>query len=157
MMLEVAPETQDRSRLGVRRVLRFVAACLLAGTIILNLTGFSESVNQLPNRDLDEIFLWENYLTPIRIALLTAQYRDGIVGYMPGNVLRGHPHTDRESIDWALVRFVMIPWRVVQDTIDAPFVIVDFRGQDPDIPAGFRTLYQSPEGLFLLKRSPSSR
>jgi hypothetical protein len=72
---------------------------------------------------------------------------------MPAGVLQGRPNTVRDDDQWILTRYVMIPWNVRRDTLDAPYVLVDgTRTSTPvETPAGFAGIYASANGLAVLK------
>ena len=54
----------------------------------------------------------------------------------------------------AVLYYAAIPLNVVPDKLDAPFVLADFAlGGSPDqLPEGFEKVYDSGNGLLLLKR-----
>jgi hypothetical protein len=61
--------------------------------------------------------------------------------------LQGKPRTEREDVDWVQVR--LIPLNVLQDTLEAPYVIAETsRGVD-----GFATIYNPNNGWVLLKKA----
>jgi hypothetical protein len=85
---------------------------------------------------------------------MKAGYWLGDVGYMPAGVLHGYPRTLDDDQQWVVVRYVMIPWNILQDTLSAPYVLVDStRSKTPvETPQGFIKIYDSTNGLVVLKK-----
>jgi hypothetical protein len=106
-------------------------------------------------RNQDDVVLLERRMIGIRNALLGVGYRGGDIGYMPAGVLNGNPRTERESTRWVQARYVMIPWNLLEDTMSAPYVIVDasLNADQPRLPEGFVKLYDSGDGLILLQQT----
>src|SRR4051812_28983881 len=128
--------------------LRYIAAAVLVVCAFVNLGQFVKDIFTFPPRQTDDRIIWEQRLTGIRNALRKAEYTSGNIGYMPAGVLRGNPRTDREDVDWVQVRYAMIPLNVVQDSLNAPYVIAE----SSDDVEGFDTLYDGHNGLILLQR-----
>jgi hypothetical protein len=104
-------------------------------------------------READVAVISEDQLRFVRDVLMKAGYWRGDVGYMPAGVLRGQPPTQRDDDQWILTRYVMIPWNIRRDNLDAPYVLVDgTRTSTPvETPAGFARIYASANGLVLFK------
>ena len=134
----------------MRSALCRLATVVLVAVACVNIWHFNQYVSNLPPRASDDRIIWERRLSGIRVALWKAGYHSGNVGYMPAGVLKGNPRTSRENVDWVQVRYAMIPLNVLQDTLEAPFVVAEFPG-DLD---GFSTLYDARNGLVLLQRKP---
>jgi len=98
----------------------------------------------------------EQRLTGIRNALVEARYPASDLGYMPAGVLNGNPKTEKQAERFVRLRYVMIPWNLIENSIAPPYVILDssIDGVDAAIPAGFAKLYDSGDGLALLQRTP---
>ena len=129
-------------------ILRWLAAAVLIVCAFVNLGQFIEDIFTFPPRQTDDRVLWEQRLTGIRNALRKANYNSGNVGYMPAGVLQGKERTDREDVDWVQVRYAMIPLNVLQDSLDAPYVIAESSsGVD-----GFETVFDGRNGLILLQK-----
>jgi hypothetical protein len=133
----------------MRSILCYAAGIVVVVISCVNVLHFNGYVSNLPPRHLDERFIWEQRLAGIRAVLSEAGYNKGDVGYMPAGVLQGHPRTDREVVDWIQVRYAMIPLNVVQDTLEAQFVVAEFSG---DL-EGFTKLYDARNGWALFRRN----
>ena len=72
----------------------------------------------------------------------------GNIGYMPAGVLQGKRRTEREDVDWVQVRYAMIPLNVLQDSLDAPYVIAE----SSHAVDGFETIYDGGNGWILLQK-----
>jgi hypothetical protein len=105
-------------------------------------------------READDAAIAEDRLRFIRDALMKAGYWRGNIGYMPEGVLSGHARTNADDTQWAVVRYVLIPWNVVQDSLEPPFVLVDARrtGRETETPQGFTKVYDSRDGLTLFRK-----
>lgn len=115
----------------------------------VNIWQFNQNVWNLPPRESDHRIIWEQRLSGIREALRSAGYARGNIGYMPAGVLQGKPRTEREGVDWVQVRYAMIPLNVLQDTLDAPYVVAESSGSLE----GFTTVYDPHNGWVLLQRN----
>ena len=137
----------------IRSVLRSLAAATIVFSAAVNLWRSVSDLRYYPAPGKDDVSVWEDRLFGIRGALIRAHFRSGDIGFMPGGVLNGRPRTPLEHRNWAEASYVLIPLNLKQDSLDAPFVIVDFLGEsDRQIPEGFTTVYEEPDGLVLLKR-----
>jgi hypothetical protein len=105
-------------------------------------------------READDVVVAEDRLRYVRDALMKAGYWRGDVGYMPVGVLSGHPRTTKADQYWRITRYVMIPWNIIQDSLSPPYVLLDGTGSDLAIntPKGFTRIYDSMNGLVLLKK-----
>src|SRR5262245_1220581 len=133
---------------SLRARLAYVAGVFLILSSVVNLWHFNSYVANLPSRESDHRVIWENRLSGIRNALKMAGYNSGNIGYMPAGVLKGKPRTEREDVDWVQVRYAMIPLNVLQDSLDAPFVIAE----STQAVEGFTTLYDGRNGWVLLQK-----
>lgn len=136
-------------------VLRTVTGAALVGIAFVNLWMANKSLSYVKPRREDAVVVWEDRLRYFRNELMKAGYFRGDVGYMPGGVLQGGTRTLAEDIDWVQARYVMIPWNLLQDNMNAPYVIVDFsrRGGPFEIPPAFIKVYDSKDGLTLLRKT----
>lgn len=132
----------------MRSGLRYLAAIVLVACACVNIGHFTRYVSNLPPRQSDDRIIWEQRLSGIRDALRKAGYNSGTVSYMPAGVLQGRQRTEREDVDWVQVRYAMIPLNVLQDTLDAPYVVAESSGSLE----GFTTLYDARNGWVLLQR-----
>ena len=132
----------------MRSTLCRLSIVVLIAVACVNIGHFNQYVSNLPPRASDDRIIWERRLSGIREALWKAGYHSGNVGYMPAGVLKGNPRTSREDVDWVQVRYAMIPLNVLQETLDARFVVAEFQGNLE----GFTTLYDAKNGLVLLQR-----
>jgi len=133
---------------------RLLISFAIVAVAFLNLWQVNQTLRWVKPREADDVVILEDQLRFVRNALMKAGYWRGDVGYMPGGVLHGHPRTLRDDQQWVLVRYVMIPWNVLQDTLGAPYVLVDGTrsGTPIEIPEGFTRIYDSMNGLVLLKK-----
>jgi len=137
----------------IRPKLRFLLAVAIACSVPINIWRALDDLRTLPTPGKDDVSSWEARLTEIEAALIRAHYRSGDIGYMPAGVLKGRPRTPSEDINWAIARYVLIPLNLKQDSLDPPFVIADFSGEtDRQIPQGFTSVYEEPDGLVLMKK-----
>ena len=128
--------------------LRHLAGLALVLCAIVNIGWFAQRVVlTYPPRETDDRIKWEKRLIGIRNALIRARYTSGNIGYMPSGVLQGKQRTEREDVDWVQVRYAMIPLNVLQDSLNAPYVIAESSYPVP----GFETLYEG-DGLMLLQK-----
>lgn len=140
----------------MRAALETIVVGILVCASILNLSRFLGNASALPPREAQEVAIWENRLSGIRGALIRASYRSGDIGYMPISVFKGSRMTMQDDINYVVIRYVMIPLNVHQNTMDAPFVIFDSTGMPhPEIPNGFVTEFDSMDGLLLLRKVPA--
>lgn len=127
---------------------RYLAGLVLVLCAIVNVGWFAQHVLTYPPRESDDRIMWEKRLTGIRNALIRVKYNSGNIGYMPGGVLQGKQRTQREDVDWVQVRYAMIPLNVLQDSMDAPYVIAE----SSRAVEGFETIYDGGNGLILLQK-----
>ena len=137
-----------------RSLLSFIVAILVVAAACANIWRFTGNVAKLPPRESDGRIIWENRLREIQQTLVAAHYRSGDVGYVAASVLKGHPRSAQDEVNWILARYVLIPLNLRQDSLDAPYVIADFSGSEPapEIPEGFVQAYDAHNGLLLLQR-----
>jgi len=133
---------------------RFLTSAAIAVFAFLNLWHLNQSLRWVKPREADDIVILEDRLRFVRDALMKAGYWRGDVGYMPAGVLQGYPRTINDNQQWVTVRYVMIPWNILQDTLSAPYVLVDgTRSKTPvQTPEGFIRIYDSTNGLVVLKK-----
>jgi hypothetical protein len=136
---------------------RLLVAAALVVTAFLNLWQLNQTLRWVKPREADAVVIWEDRLRFIRNELMKADYWRGEVGYMPAGVLQGRRRTDDDHNSWVQARYVMIPWNLSQDSLAAPYVVVDATrsAPPPEVPAGFTTLYQSKDGIVLLRKLPA--
>jgi hypothetical protein len=132
---------------------RFLFSVGLAVVAFLNLWHLDQTLRSVRPREADDVAILEDRLRFVRDALMKAGYWRGDVGYMPAGVLQGHPRTVRDDQQWLIVRYVMIPWNIRQDTLGAPYVLLDGTGSSTPVetPEGFTRIYDSANGLVVLK------
>ena len=135
----------------MRSGLCYVAGIAVTVIACVNIWQFNQYVSGFPPKESDHRFIWERRLTGVQAALIKAGYHSGNIGYMPAGVLKGNPATDREQVDWVHVRYTMIPLNVLENTLDAPFVVAETSG---DL-KGFTRLYETPDGWVLFQRNSS--
>ncbi len=136
-------------------ILRFLASAALIAVAFLNLWHSNRLAEGLKPRNEDDVVVIEQRMTGIRNALLGIPYRSGDIGYMPASVLNGKQRTEREAARYVQTRYSMIPWNLKENTMAAPYVIVDSSAAADvaPIPEGFAKLYDSGDGLMLLQKT----
>ena len=106
----------------------FVSAAIVA-VAFLNLWQVTQTLRWVKPREADDVVVLEDRLRFVRDALMKAGYWRGDVGYVPAQLLQGNRQGNRmapiDDQQWALVRYVMIPWNVLQNTLSTPYVLVD--------------------------------
>src|SRR5262249_1634947 len=119
----------------IKRGLQFVAALSIVVIACMSVWSYLVTVANMRLSD-SEATAWENRLQGIRQALVDLRYTRGDIGYMPAGVLQGKPKTGRDDVDWVEARYTLIPFTLKQNSIDAPFVIVNYPGEPepPKIP-----------------------
>ena len=132
----------------MRSKLRYLAGAVVVVCACVNIAHFTQYVFNLPPRPSDDRIIWEQRLDGIRDALRKAEYSSGAIGYMPAGVLQGKSRTEREDVDWVQVRYALIPLNVLQDTLDAPYVIA----QSSREVEGFTTVFDAHNGWLLLQK-----
>jgi len=130
--------------------LRCLAIAALVLCAVVNVGRFAHVALTYPPRESDDRIIWEQRLNGIRGELTRLKYTSGTIGYMPAGVLQGNRRTVREDVDWVQVRYTMIPLNVLQDSLDAPYVIAESSGPvDVD---GFETILDGGNGWILLQK-----
>jgi hypothetical protein len=138
----------------IRSKLQYITAAIIVIIALINVGAFIQHFTAMPPRQSDGMTVQENRFRWIRVSLLGAHYSSGNVGYMPAGVLEGRARRPEEDVTWVEGRYAMIPFNLQQDTLDAPFVILDVSGSkgSANIPDGFSTVYGPVDGLILLER-----
>jgi hypothetical protein len=136
------------------RFFRLLISAAIVVVAFLNLWQVNHSLQSVKPRDADDVVILEDRLRFVRDALMKEQYWRGDVGYMPAGVLHGHARTHFDDEQWVFVRYVMIPWNVVQDSLAPRYVIVDGRRTTEPIetPPGFTRIYDSTNGIVVLRK-----
>ena len=134
----------------MRSILCYAAGIVVTVIACANIWQFNQYVSSFAPREFDYRFIWEQRLRGVREVLITAGYRSGNIGYMPAGVLKGNPKTEGEQVDWIHVRYTMIPLNVLENTLDAPFVVAESRNLE-----GFTRLYETGDGWALFQRNSS--
>jgi len=134
--------------------IRFLISAAIVIVAFLNLWQVTHSLRSAKSRDADDVVILEDHYRFVRDALMKERYWRGDVGYMPAGVLSGHARTLMDDQQWALVRYVMIPWNVLQDNLGPQYVILDGTRTKERIqtPQGFTKIYDSMNGLAVLKK-----
>src|SRR5262249_50604036 len=133
---------------------RFLISAAIVVVAFLNLWYLNQNLHWIKPREADDVVILEDRLRFVRNALMKAGYWRGDVGYMPDGILHGYPRTISDDQQWVFVRYVMIPWNILQDTLSAPYVLLDgTRSTAPvETPEGFIKIYDSANGLVVLKK-----
>jgi hypothetical protein len=92
----------------------------------------------------------EELWAPLRDHLNVIGYRIGDLGFVSPTSLGGM--TEEDKIHRTYLSYVAIPLNVVENKLDAPYVIGDFLRRRPDtLPPGLVEVYDPGNGLVLLK------
>lgn len=140
---------------------RFLLSAAIVAVAFVNLWQLTQTLRWVKPREADDVVVLEDRLRFVRDALMKAGYWRGDVGYVPAQLLLGNRQGNRitavDDQQWALVRYVMIPWNVLQNTLSTPYVLVDgTRTATPiQTPDGFVKVYDSMNGLVLVKKLSS--
>ena len=136
------------------RRIRFVISAAIVIVAFLNLWQVHHNLLWIKPREANDVVILEDRYRFIRDSLMKEKYWRGDVGYMPAGVLSGHARTLMDDQQWALVRYVMIPWNVLQDSLGPRYIILDgTRTTEPiQTPQGFTKIYESMNGLIVLKK-----
>jgi hypothetical protein len=135
---------------------RFTHVALIA-VACWNIQAFTVMVLRLPPREVNNPVGWETQWDPIQKQLTLANYRNGKLGYVTARSLRGEAASEQELTSWAELRYTVVPFDLVFNKSDAPFIVGDFAPERPAaLPPGLSTVYDSGSGLVLL-RSTATR
>jgi hypothetical protein len=136
-----------------RSIPQSVSRAIVVAVAVWNIWMFTLFVMQVPPRDLNRTVVWEKRFEPIREVLHSARYRMGDLGYVTARGLRGEPVSDAEFINRAELYYVVIPWNLIQNTVDAPYVIGDFTFNEPtpELPQGLVKVFDPGNGLILFR------
>jgi hypothetical protein len=134
----------------IRSVLRPVALFTLIAVACWNLGAFTTEVLKRPSREVSNVVNWEKAWKPIHTQLNIAGYEIGELGYVTARSLRGEPPSEDEINRRIELGYVVIPWHLVHNKIDAAFIVADFSVEKPaQLPPGLTPFYDP--GLLLLK------
>ena len=138
-----------------RRRFRLLVELAIVAAACANAWQADHLLRSIKPRQEDDLVIWEKRLSPIRDALIKSAYSGADIGYIPARALKGQQRTIEDDLHWVQVRYVLIPWNVLQDSLAPHYVIADFTGGEfpPDVPHGFAKRYDSGDGLMLLERA----
>jgi hypothetical protein len=156
--LKESLESVSRSSIGprqifsiVRSALKFVAAATVAVFAYWNVLSVFRSSIHLPPRETEEVVMVEKRLAPVRENLLAIDYR-GEIAYITDRVLAGLPPKIDDEKKWGQFQYVLIPWVLVRDKQNTPFVLADFSDGPPAVaPEGLSKVYDDGNGLILFR------
>jgi hypothetical protein len=139
---------------AMRSIMGFLAGIVLVIGTGWNLWWFGVGVEKLPPRSADPLVILENQFLPLKFALIEENYR-GRISYETVRSLGGEPRTSMDDVAWVELRYVAIPFILVRDVTDTPYVIGDFTRETsiPETPAGLTKIYGNSNGLVLYKRT----
>jgi hypothetical protein len=113
------------------------------------------TVDSFHFRSQDIVVLQENRLSGVRATLLESGYPAGKIRFLTSGDITGKERTAEENLVWSAARYAMIPWLVVPNNVDTPYVIADFSGagdRQPDLGDNFVRLYAG-NYLVLFRRA----
>ena len=137
-----------------RSILQRIAALILIVVACWNVWTLTLFVLNYGPREANDNVVWERLWLSFFNEFVKADYRLGDVGYITARTLRGEPPTGDDKTRRVELYYAAIPLNVVPDKLDAPFVLADFAlsGPPDQLPEGFEKVYDSGNGLLLLKR-----
>jgi hypothetical protein len=156
--LEESLESASRSSVDPRRVfvkgrtvLKFVAAVTVGVIAYWNVLVVHRTSVYLPPRETEEIVSQEKRLAPVREYLLSIDYR-GEIGFITNHILSGSPFNVEDDRKWGEFQYVMIPWVLVREKRNTPYVIADFSDGPPPVAfEGLSKVYDDGNGLILFR------
>jgi hypothetical protein len=152
--LESASQSSvDRRRVLTRgrTVLKFVAAVTVGVFAYWNVLVVHKTSIYLPPRETEEVVVVEKRLEPVREYLLSVNYR-GEIAFITNRVLAGLPVTLEDNKEWGQFQYVMIPWTLLRDKRNTPYVLADFRDGPPAVALeGLSKIYDDGNGLILFR------
>ena len=129
-----------------------VLAVLIVIAAAWNVWSFHRSVQLLPRRENDALVVLDDEIAPFRSRLQELGYSNSYIAYVTPRSLRGDPKTSEDDLRWVQMRYAMIPWILVQGTLDTSYLIGDFGEANPELPSNLVKVLDSGKGLVLLKR-----
>jgi hypothetical protein len=94
----------------------------------------------------------EELWVPLREHLNAIGYRIGDLGFVSSSSLRDGTMTEEDKLHRAYLYYAAIPFNVVENKLDAPYIIGDFLRSRPDtLPPGLVMVFDPGNGLVLLK------
>jgi hypothetical protein len=145
---DIAPR-QRLSKLG--RGLKWMAAAGLVICAYWNVISGYQIGDHLPPRETEELVVKEQALAPVRDILLLKKYK-GEIAFVTNRSLSGSPPNPEDDKRWGQSQYVMIPWVLLRDRRNTPFVIADFWDGPPAGPLeGLVKLYEDGHGLTLFR------
>ena len=133
---------------------RLAASGFLIWVIGYNFWGFS-NFGGIPDPGMtDETVIRDRLFEPIRGALILNDYKIGHLDYINSRSVRGEPRTQLDDFAWGKSRFSAIPYSLVRDTSDSPYVLGDFTEDNvvPPAPQGLVLIANPGNGFVLYKR-----
>jgi hypothetical protein len=133
--------------------LNFVAAATVVVVAYWNVGIVYWTSENLPARETEEIVIQEKRLAPVRANLQSIDYR-GEIAFITNSALSGLPPSKEDDKRWGQSQYVLIPWLLVRDKRDSPFVLADFWDGPPVVPLqGLTKVYDNGSGLILFRRN----
>lgn len=142
----------------LKPLIKTIAVLLFAVSTCWNFLELHAFLNEPPYREFTDVIGYESRFLEIKFELWRQGYDTGDIAYATARSFRGQPLTERDSVHWAQLRYVTIPFNLVQDLTGATYVLGDFTedgGVAPDTPPDLIKLFDQGNGLVLYKRAPS--
>jgi len=149
------PKPQVRLN-AVRSALAVLAAVAIVVCAYVNVVSSYQRITYLPPRELDEVIVKEARLAPIRLNLLSTGYQ-GDIAFVTNRTLQQLPKTPEDEKQWGQFQYSILPWKLVRDRMNTPFVLADFWDGTPDHALdALEKFYDAGNGLILFreKRRP---
>jgi hypothetical protein len=135
----------------VRSICGFIAAVAIVICAYANVVSLYQETTSLGPRESEEVGLKEERLIPIRMNLLSTHYQ-GDIAFVTNRTLEGLPPTPEDDKEWGQFQYSILPWKLVRDRMNTPFVLVDFWDGTPDRPLdGLEKFYDAGGGLILFR------
>jgi hypothetical protein len=133
-----------------RSILQSVTAIGLIAVACWNVTDYTATTFSVPGTT--DVAGWEKLFEPIQEYLTTVGYGINDLGYVSSTQLQEGITTEEESIHRAYLYYVAIPMNIVQNKLDAPYIVGDFLRARPDkLPPGLVQVFDPGNGLVLLQ------
>jgi hypothetical protein len=140
----------------IRSAARVVLAAVLVVSAFWNIVRFDRiSAESVPGRSENVIVVEEKRLAGVRMKLLEVGYGPGQISFVTGRDLAANPRTAADDYKWAIARYALIPWVLVRDTRDTPYVIADYGDTNvvQEIGADFIKIYDGGNGVVLFRKN----
>jgi len=135
----------------LKQFLRFTAGAAIVVCAYWNVVAFNQATESLAPRDGDEIVMREKRLAPVRQILLFNGYLSGEIAFITNRDFDRLPPLPEDDKRWSQSQYAMIPWVLVRNKRDTPFLLVDFWDGPPHQNLEALTKLYDGDGLVLFQ------